>query len=259
VRERIVGFRSLQIARPRKLINIKFIFSKPSNERWSTNTDMWKEYDTVNDKSFWTSCALDGNNWSSFFNKLERKFEKVFGDEFADFAVIVQFLTKYKVDKSKQIQSGKYWSSNDAISPTTNEFMSEFYIGLSDNFNPNVRFKVFFQTNTPSRFLFNAQDFPNTEAEVIPAKYWHFYNVWDRQPIYITSNIATSTNNSYLGYSDTNYNPLKYYRITSNFDKFYLDLWNGLDHSFPCILPSDADNKLTLEMILLQDSTSLYT
>jgi hypothetical protein len=52
------------------------------------------------------------------------------------------------------------------------------------------------------------------------------------------------------------YNPLKYYRITSSFDKFYIEFWNGSNHKEPCILPSD---QLTLEMVLLQDATNLYT
>jgi hypothetical protein len=102
--------------------------------------------------------------------------------------------------------------------------------------------------NDDAKALFNVKDYKNEQTT--PYNTLEFYDVWDRRSCLLKSNIVNSTMNNYLGYTKTRYNPLKYYQITNNDEKFYIDMYNGNNHDVISVLPYDGKDHLSLELVV---------
>ena len=79
---------------------------------------------------------------------------------------------------------------------------------------------------------------------------------WTRRSCMITSSIAYEAHDNYLGFSrDYAYDPIKYYRITSDHKRFWIDLWESRDNSIPVVLPKG--DQIFIEAIVLFDANSI--
>ena len=75
--------------------------------------------------------------------------------------------------------------------------------------------------------------------------------VWDRNTILLKSNIAVNSFENYIGYTDNTYDPIKYFKLSSNDTYFWIEMYNGNDHITPAIIPLDGQDSFLLEIVLL--------
>jgi hypothetical protein len=98
-----------------------------------------------------------------------------------------------------------------------------------------------------TKALFNAEDFSDNQPE--PYQSLFFYDVWSLNSCLLKSNLVNSTMNNHLGYSDKDYQPIKWYKVTNNDEKFYIDLYSGHGPEVRTILPYDNLDHITVELI----------
>ena len=83
-----------------------------------------------------------------------------------------------------------------------------------------------------------------------------FYNVWDRQPCKIFSSIAEQSAHNYIGDSSVNFIPIKYYKLNSNDQQFWIEFYSGRHNSIPIMIPKNES--FVMEMQFLPYSKLLY-
>jgi hypothetical protein len=217
-RERMIGFRSLWISRSKRNPMIRFDFKK-TGTRWS-DTDMWKDYDEENERSMSMYAWMDNSeDWLKFYDSLDRAKTKAFGADFGHDALIFDWKKMAKNHDTNVVARGKYWCAYDHPPLQSSDYSYTLHFETGPNFKDDVTFQMSL-INEDSRQLFNGQDLPLPSELAIYARQWDFYDVWDRHSHFLTSDLSSSTNGSYLGYSGTRYNPMKYYRITGDFNNF---------------------------------------
>ena len=76
-------------------------------------------------------------------------------------------------------------------------------------------------------------------------------SVWSRYQCMIKSSIAANDKNNILGHTRNDpYTPIKYYRLTSNMKKFWIELYETRFHDCLVELPSDKRDDLIIEAIV---------
>jgi hypothetical protein len=100
------------------------------------------------------------------------------------------------------------------------------------------------------RGLFNAEDYEKDGPQTESYDAINFYNVWDRDSCYLKSSLATGVVDNCLGYSNIRYNPLKYFKITNNDTRFYIDFYIAHLPHFQAVLPYDNVDSIALELVL---------
>lgn len=89
-----------------------------------------------------------------------------------------------------------------------------------------------------------------------PEKYqtWHkeliFDNIWDRQSCKIYSSIGEQSLHNYIGDSDVEYSPIKYFKLNSMDQKFWIDFYSKAHYYCPTKLP--PNDSFVIEMQFLQ-------
>jgi hypothetical protein len=114
----------------------------------------------------------------------------------------------------------------------------------------NTKIRITEMTGDTNRALFNAADY---EINGPQTEFYHmlvFYNLWDRKSCCLKSSLVGSVADNYLGYTNVRYNPLRYFHITNNDTRFYIDLYNGHLPHFQSILPYDDLDAITLELVV---------
>lgn len=81
---------------------------------------------------------------------------------------------------------------------------------------------------------------------------------WTGNPVILKSNLCYNISMNYLGFSDTHYVPIKYYKINTNDPEFWIETWFNRNHKLPAIFPSDNKDTIILEMVILHNATELY-
>ena len=123
---------------------------------------------------------------------------------------------------------------------------------------------VFKITNTNEDFelLFNINDNPLPEDY---ATKMDFYDVWDRHSCKVFSSIAADSNRGYIGNSQVDLNPIKYFKINSTDKKFYIDFYNARNIKCPTVLPfkkkedgNTLNEPFVIELQLMQNEKLLY-
>ena len=89
-------------------------------------------------------------------------------------------------------------------------------------------------TNEDFDLLFNINDNPLPEDYVTEM---NFFDVWDRHSCKVFSSIAADSNRGYIGNSQVDLNPIKYFKINSTDKKFYIDFYNARNIKCPTVLP----------------------
>ena len=80
-----------------------------------------------------------------------------------------------------------------------------------------------------------------------------FENIWNRKACCLKSSFSVSNGNSYLGYSNKSYEPLKYYRINCNEPYFYIDLYHSNNSNIPVNLPRDNKDGIVLGIVVVEE------
>ena len=66
-----------------------------------------------------------------------------------------------------------------------------------------------------------------------------FLNVWNRKPCCVYSSIAEQSHNHYIGSSDINYTPIKYFKLKSTDQSFWIELYSPTYCRIPIKLPTN--------------------
>ena len=78
----------------------------------------------------------------------------------------------------------------------------------------------------------------------------YFPLVWDRNPVIIKSSLAINSIGNYIGYTNSVFNPIKFYKLSSNDSRFWIEMYNGTDHISPAIIPMDGKDSFLLEIVV---------
>ena len=107
------------------------------------------------------------------------------------------------------------------------------------------------------------------EKNLIPdynVAYINFYDVWDRHSCKLFSSIAADSNREYIGNSQVDMIPIKYFKIKNTDKKFYIDFYNARNISCPNVIPykytrddkSIMSEPFVIELQLMQNEKLLY-
>ena len=123
------------------------------------------------------------------------------------------------------------------------------------------KFKIT-DTNEDFKLIFNVNQNPLPNDYVFKM---NFYDVWDRHSCKIFSSIASISNNGYIGNSEIEFTPMKYFKINSTDKKIYIDFYNARNIKCPSTLPykinddgSILNEPFVIELQLMQNEKLLY-
>jgi hypothetical protein len=109
-------------------------------------------------------------------------------------------------------------------------------------------FKLY-NLNDDAKAIFNTNDMDGYD-EIIECE-----GIWTRHRCLLRSSISINNSKNYLGYSQNNYNPIKYYKIQCSDPRFYIDLLDAHDEEAIVTLPNDCKEGMCLE-IVIPDTTN---
>ncbi len=82
--------------------------------------------------------------------------------------------------------------------------------------------------------------------------------LWNRYQCFVKSSISALTTDSFFGHTrSSHYNPIKYFRINTREQSFYVDLFSTYNHGAYVILPTDNLDDLIIEGIVCFDSSAI--
>jgi hypothetical protein len=229
VKNKVIGFRSFWIARAKRHVSFTININKPADPTiYQHFISCWFDYDDGLLK-LWTELQSDLQDDKDY---------------------ITVDWTELHRHKTDNVYEGKNYAAYD----------SENDINDSDTDNKDLSFGIRIRLwkaplgtefsitdmNDDAKAFFNALDYNNIQTTNYNTI--DFYDIWDRRSCLLKSNLVSSTMNNYLGYSMTRYNPLRYYKITNNDEKFYIDLYNGHNHKVITSLSDDDRDHINLEI-----------
>ena len=146
------------------------------------------------------------------------------------------------------------------------------YIKIEDNVNTSlyyVDFKINFleKTNTDENYrrydFADVMNIGNEPYQNKPEQYQNkwlrridFYNVWDRHSCKIYSSIAEQASHNYIGGSSIYFTPIKYYKLNSTDQKFWVEFYSGRHNNIPIVIPKNES--FCIEMQFLSYNKLLY-
>ena len=83
-----------------------------------------------------------------------------------------------------------------------------------------------------------------------------FENVWDRHSCKVYSSIAGVSSKGYLGNSQIFFQPIKYFKLNSTDQKFWIEFYSSTYHRIPVKIP--LNESFVIEMQLLPYRKLLY-
>lgn len=83
-----------------------------------------------------------------------------------------------------------------------------------------------------------------------------FVHVWDRHSCKVHSSIAGQSNHFFLGNSQVNFHPIKYFKLNSRDDKFWIELYNADNPTIPVRLTPHEG--YVMELQFMQNDKLLY-
>ena len=84
-----------------------------------------------------------------------------------------------------------------------------------------------------------------------------FRNIYNRESLKIHASFGNPSNNYYIGNSHVYFDPIKYYKLNSKDDKFWIEFYSGRHADYPVNMPEDEG--FVLEMLFTQNQKLLYT
>ena len=107
--------------------------------------------------------------------------------------------------------------------------------------------------------VFNIGDQPHQNSLEYITKFHrriNLQNVYNRSTVKVHASFANQSNDYYVGNSHVYFNPIKYYKLNSKDDKFWIDFYSGRYHDCPVNIPDDEG--FVLEMLFMQNQKLLY-
>ena len=83
-----------------------------------------------------------------------------------------------------------------------------------------------------------------------------FRNIYNRETLKIHASFGNPSNNYYVGNSHVYFEPIKYYKLNSKDDKFWIEFYSGRNQPCPINIPEDEG--FVLEMLFMQNQKLLY-
>ena len=80
---------------------------------------------------------------------------------------------------------------------------------------------------------------------------------WSRHQIYLTSSISYEAEDNFLGHTNHSCNPIKYFRLTHEDKRFWVDMWESRNHNIPVEFSNDGKEVLYIEGIVCFDSKTM--
>ncbi len=162
--------------------------------------------------------------------------------------------------------------ANPDYKPTPTPEPNPPYIKIEDNVNTSlyyVDFKINFleKTNTDENYrrydFADVMNIGNEPYQNKPEQYQNkwlrridFYNVWDRHSCKIYSSIAEQASHNYIGGSSIYFTPIKYYKLNSTDQKFWVEFYSGRHNNIPIVIPKNES--FCIEMQFLSYNKLLY-
>ena len=113
--------------------------------------------------------------------------------------------------------------------------------------------------NDDFKEVFNIGDGPGQNRTESFAR-WHreivFNNMWDRHSCKVYSSIAEQSLHHYIGNSQVYFNPIKYYKLNSSDQKFWVEFCSGRHNNVPVVIPKNES--FCIEMQFLPYNKLLY-
>ena len=137
-------------------------------------------------------------------------------------------------------------------------FANDLYLGKSrDDPEPLTKDDEF---NHHFNVMFNVGDEPSQNSLDYITTYHRmlsFRNIYNRETLKIHASFGNPSNNFYIGNSHVYFDPIKYYKLNSKDDKFWIEFYSGRHSSCPVNIPEDEG--FILEMLFMQNQKLLYT
>jgi hypothetical protein len=225
--ERIIGFRGLHIIRRTRAVEFTIEISSGST--------------SLTRYIFFTLSADDD------LHVFEEKLKTQLGTNYGE---IIQAKVFPMMGRTENIvYKGKYWCAYDRPSAEGDYWNTNGNIyGIRIiSIDTTVKFRII-GLNTDTINLLNAHDYVNDQTLFYDGI--DFFNLWDRRNVLMKSSLVSGVANNYIGTSNHNFNPLKYFKITSTDTQFYIDFHLGQYSFFEAFLPLDNTETIILEIVL---------
>lgn len=158
----------------------------------------------------------------------------------------------YIIDRD--IQSDGYFDKNGfhekIFSPRNENEDDEFGIALKLK-----------KTNQDFDEVFNIGDGPHQNKKHVYLNQFDdvltFDNVWDRHSCKVYSSIAEQSLHNYIGNSNVDFVPIKYYKLNSSDQRFWIEFYSCREYNTPIKIPDNES--FCIEMQFLPFDKMLYT
>lgn len=238
-KDSVVGIRSMYVSRTNReiwfCVNIKFINAE-TNETWALYTITLRKYLDA-DETIKSLCSI----WEEYYSDNVRI--DIYNDKFVQptldrnmFALNYSFTDGQCIlTISRPPEQSKQYYMTDPDDPTLQHLF-------------NIEYE-FVPMNDDTKTLFG-----DTSSAVGTLE----LPCWSRYQCYVTSSISDECTDSYLGHTRQEpYSPIKYYRLSGDSKKFWVDLYETRSHDVPVYLPSDNKDILIIEAIVCFNANSM--
>ena len=221
VTERIIGFRSLWIPFAQRLLRFNlriYIYDDTGEQTEHIGTDIlsFVIYIHVGD-SFEKIIE-------SMYNELKEQYEGM------------KEICKWNINEIELNLVNRH-------SQKYNGLVNCFQIVQVGDFTKKLQFQLT-DMNDDAKAIFNC------ETDTEPSEELLCEGVWTRHRCLLRSSISINNCKNYLGYSQKDHNPIKYYKIQCNENRFYIDLIDAHNNTTIVNLPVDDKEDLVLELVL---------
>ena len=260
--ESIVGVRNMWLIARRRKIEFTITIAKfqkkyfnivEGNDTTSKINNMillYKDNIKVKDVKVIDWMSIEGD-FRGFFNAIHTSIKNYIATWWKDVNEI--FVQSDTDILNRDIQSDGYYDERG--------FHEKIYSERNNNDADEygVAFKLK-ETNKDFDEVFNIGDGVSQNNKDVYLKYYDkvltFDNVWDRHSCKVYSSIAEQSNRYYIGNSNVNFNPIKYFKLNSTDQRFWIDLYSAREYKAPFKLP--VGESFAIEMIFLPYKKMLY-
>ena len=182
------------------------------------------------------------------------KDKPIFYEDHKSISTLLDVMADGYYDYEKKTYTEKILSrhNSDPNSPYFIDIMLDFEHRYGDEFG-----KVDRKYDFEDMFNISAEKGSNeyTKYKNVWLREIVFYDVWDRHSCKIYSSIAESSN-GYIGNTTIYYDPIKYFKLNSTDQGFWIEFYSGRHKDIPVKIP--RSESFSIEMVLLPYNKLLY-
>ena len=267
--ESIVGVRSAHIIKRRRKMEVEIEIYKIHKKTyefvcggtWNDGT-LKEDYITGSNHEYGCFKVID---WVSVDGDLRGFFDAV-NSAFKSYiktSTLDKFVQNDDDIQDRDIQTDGYYDKNgfhEIIYTERNKAGNQkYYFTNSKNeqdWEYTAPYMNFFKLKSWNEDFADVFNIGNGIFQNKPEKYqtWHkeliFDNIWDRQSCKIYSSIGEQALHNYIGDSDVEYSPIKYFKLNSMDQRFWIDFYSDAHYNCPTKLP--PNDSFVIEMQFLQ-------